>query len=55
MARWLLMVRDRVESDDLELTHSFLALMLGIRRPTVTLVARALQKARFAGASTRPF
>jgi hypothetical protein len=44
MARWLLMVQDRVESDDLELTHSFLALMLGIRRPTVTLVARGLQK-----------
>jgi CRP-like cAMP-binding protein len=44
MCRWLLMVQDRVESEELKLTHSFLALMLGIRRPTVTLVARALQK-----------
>jgi CRP-like cAMP-binding protein len=44
MARWLLMIQDRVESDDIELTQSFVALMLGIRRPTVTLVARELQK-----------
>jgi CRP-like cAMP-binding protein len=44
MCRWLLMVQDRVQTDELELTHSFLALMLGIRRPTVTLVARSLQK-----------
>src|ERR1700712_4651015 len=44
MCRWLLMVQERLESEELKLTHSFLALMLGIRRPTVTLVARALQK-----------
>jgi CRP-like cAMP-binding protein len=44
MARWLLMVEERIQSDKLELTQSFLALMLGIRRPTVTLVARGLQK-----------
>jgi CRP-like cAMP-binding protein len=44
MCRWLLMVQDRVQTDELKLTHSFLALMLGIRRPTVTLVARSLQK-----------
>ncbi|MGI4828512.1 MAG: Crp/Fnr family transcriptional regulator [Janthinobacterium lividum] len=44
MCRWLLMVQDRVETEELKLTHSFLALMLGIRRPTVTLVARSLQK-----------
>src|SRR6195952_5616597 len=44
MCRWLLMVQERLESEELKLTHSFLALMLGIRRPTVTLVARSLQK-----------
>ena len=44
LSRWLLMVQDRVQSDELKLTHSFLALMLGIRRPTVTLVARSLQE-----------
>jgi CRP-like cAMP-binding protein len=43
--RWLLMTRDRVGSDELKLTHEFLAVMLGVRRPTVTLIAGALQKA----------
>src|ERR1700712_5722021 len=44
MCRWLLMGQDPVETEDVKLTHSFLALMLGIRRPTVTLIARSLQK-----------
>jgi CRP-like cAMP-binding protein len=43
--RWLLMTRDRVGTDDLKLTHEFLAIMLGVRRPTVTLIVGALQKA----------
>lgn len=44
-ARWLLQTHDRVESDDLALTQQFLAEMLGVRRPTVTLTARTLQRA----------
>jgi len=44
LARWLLMVRDRIKSDALGLTQEFLGQMLGARRTTVTLVAGALQK-----------
>jgi len=43
--RWLLMTHDRIQSDGFELSHEFLAMMLGSTRPTVTLVAGALQKA----------
>jgi CRP-like cAMP-binding protein len=43
--RWLLQTQDRVESEEFLLTHDFLAIMLGVHRPTVTLVIGALQKA----------
>jgi CRP-like cAMP-binding protein len=43
--RWLLMTDDRVGRNDLRLTHDFLAIMLGVRRPTVTLIMGDLQKA----------
>jgi len=45
LARWLLMVQDRVESDRLELTQEFLANMLGSRRTTVTKAAGVLERA----------
>ena len=45
LARWLLQTQDRIESPSLPLTQEFLAQMLGVRRTTVTLVARALQQA----------
>jgi CRP-like cAMP-binding protein len=43
LCRWLLMAHDRVGSDRFPLTQEFLAEMLGVRRQTVTLLARALQ------------
>ena len=44
-SRWLLMTHDRVEGDDFQLTHEFLGYMLGVRRPTVSLVLGTLDKA----------
>jgi CRP-like cAMP-binding protein len=41
--RWLLQTRDRVEDDSFSLKQEFLAVMLGVQRPTVTVVLRALQ------------
>jgi CRP-like cAMP-binding protein len=45
MCRWLLYMRDLAGNDDLMLTQEFLAQMLGVRRPSVSLVANTLQKA----------
>jgi CRP-like cAMP-binding protein len=41
--RWLLMTHDRVEGDELPLTHEFLAIMLAVRRPSVTENLQILQ------------
>jgi CRP-like cAMP-binding protein len=45
MCRWLLFMRDLAGSDDLMLTQEFLAQMLSVRRPSVSIVASPLQKA----------
>jgi CRP-like cAMP-binding protein len=43
--RWLLQTHDRVGSDEFLLKQEFLAMMLGVQRPTVTVVMHALQRA----------
>ena len=45
LARWLLMVSDRMQSDQFELTQEFIAQMLGTRREGVTVAAGTLSKA----------
>jgi CRP-like cAMP-binding protein len=45
MCRWLLMSQDRMGTDQFALTQEFLAQMLGVRRPSVTVAAGVLQRA----------
>ena len=44
-AHWMLQVHDRVEGDEFDLTHEFLADMLAVRRSSVTVAAGTLQSA----------
>jgi CRP-like cAMP-binding protein len=44
LARWLLMAQDRLDVDEVPLTHEFLSVMLGVRRPGVTVALDLLEK-----------
>jgi len=46
LARWLLMCHDRVDGDELVLTHEFLSIMLGVQRSSVTLTLQSLEGSR---------
>jgi CRP-like cAMP-binding protein len=43
LARWLLMAHDRTDGDELDVTHEFLSIMLGVRRPGVTVALNTLE------------
>ncbi|WP_271565211.1 Crp/Fnr family transcriptional regulator [Bradyrhizobium sp. CCBAU 11386] len=45
LCRWLLRARDLSGSDQLQFTQEYLGQMLGVRRSSVTVVARTLQAA----------
>ena len=45
MSRWLLMMHDRAEGEDLSYTHEFLAEILGNNRKSITIAAQKMQAA----------
>ena len=45
LARWLLMMDDRTDDNLLRITHTLLAEMLGVQRPTITNAVREFEKA----------
>jgi CRP-like cAMP-binding protein len=47
LSRWLLIVHDRIATNEIDITHEFIAQMLGARRSGVTVALGALQQAGF--------
>jgi CRP-like cAMP-binding protein len=46
LARWLLICQDRLDGDDIPVTHDFLAVMLGVQRSGATLAVQSLEGSR---------
>jgi len=44
LARWLLLIHDRLDSDVIRTTHDFLSKMVGTNRPTVTLAVKDIEQ-----------
>src|SRR5580700_2202581 len=49
LARWILMAHDRISDNTLPLKHEFLALMLGVRRASVTEALQSLKRQKLIG------
>ncbi len=47
LARWLLMSHDRLRQDEFLITHDYMALILAVRRPSVTTALHVLEERRF--------
>ena len=43
LARWILMCDDRSDGESMSITHEFLSMMLGVRRPGVTIAIQTLE------------
>ncbi len=50
LARWLLIAHDRLRHGDIRLTHENLALMIGVRRPGITVGLQRLEDLRLVSA-----
>jgi CRP-like cAMP-binding protein len=44
LARWLLLADDRLDNNEIPLTHEFLGIMLGTTRPGVTIALQELER-----------
>ncbi|HEV7485264.1 MAG TPA: Crp/Fnr family transcriptional regulator [Thermoanaerobaculia bacterium] len=51
LAKWLLIIRDRIDTDELHLTQDFLSHMLGVHRPGVSIAVTALENDALIGHS----
>ena len=43
LARWLLMCHDRIQANEMEITHNYIALLVGVRRPGITTALHVLE------------
>ncbi len=53
LARWLLAIADRIDDDHFTLPHEFMAQMLGVHRPTVSLTLQGFRDAGILGSRGR--
>jgi len=43
LARWLLMCHDRIQANEMEITHNYIAFLVGVRRPGITTALHVLE------------